>query len=79
VARLQTGGNRAVATTPSESIDAALKLPESDRLIATRLLDTWPDNYPGLAEDDAGFHEELARRASDTVATISVGERWRPK
>lgn len=68
-----------MASTPNEIIDAALKLPESDRLlIAARLLETLSDDYPGLSEDDAGFLEELERRANDTEATIPVSELWKP-
>ncbi len=67
-----------MATSPDEIIDAALKLPESDRLlIAARLLDTLPDDYPGLSEDEAGFMDELERRANDTEATIPVSELWK--
>lgn len=67
-----------MATSPDEIIDAALKLPESDRLlIAARLLDTLPDDYPGLSEDEAGFMDELERRANDTEAMISVSELWK--
>ena len=67
-----------MASNPDEIIDAALKLPESDRLlIAARLLDTLPDDYPGLSEDDAGFISELERRAKDTEATVPVSKLWR--
>jgi hypothetical protein len=67
-----------MASSPDEIIDAALKLPESDRLlIAARLLDTLPDDYPGLSEDEPGFLDELERRASDTAATIPVSELWK--
>ena len=67
-----------MSSSPDEIIDAALKLPESDRLlIAARLLDTLPDDHPGLSEDDdAGFMNELERRAKDTGATIPVSELW---
>lgn len=61
-----------------EILDAALKLSESDRLmIATRLLDTIPDDPPGLSEHDPGFLEELERRANDAGATISASELWK--
>ena len=66
-----------MATSPHEIIDAALKLPESDRLlIAVRLLETLPDDYPGLSDDDAGFLDELERRAGDTEQTIPLNELW---
>ena len=67
-----------MASSPDEIIDAPLKLPESDRLlIAARLLETLPDEYPGLSEDEAGFMDELERRANDTEATIPVSELWK--
>ncbi|MEX0711296.1 MAG: hypothetical protein WD278_03035 [Pirellulales bacterium] len=60
-----------------EILDAALKLPEADRLvIVRRLLDTLPDDIPGLSDDDPGFLRELERRASDTEATIPISELW---
>ena len=63
---------------PDEILDAALKLSESDRLrIATRLLDTLPDEFPGLSEDDSGFLEELERRSNDPGPSIPVSELWK--
>ena len=67
-----------MASSPNEIIDAALKLPESDRLlIATRLLETLPDDYPGLSEDDPGFLDELERRAGDSEPTIPGSDLWK--
>lgn len=67
-----------MASAPNEIIEAALKLSESDRmLIAARLLETLPENYPGLSEDDEGFLDELERRANDTDATIPVSDLWK--
>jgi hypothetical protein len=67
-----------MASSPNEIIDAALKLPESDRLlIATRLLETLPDDHPGLSEEESGFIDELERRASDTDPTIPVSDLWK--
>jgi hypothetical protein len=67
-----------MASSPNEIIDAALKLPESERLlIATRLLETLSDDYPGLSEDDPGFMDELERRATDTEPTIPVSDLWK--
>lgn len=67
-----------MASSPNEIIDAALKLPESDRLlIAARLLETLPDDYPGLSADDAGFLDELERRGADAEPTIPVSELWK--
>jgi hypothetical protein len=67
-----------VASTPDEIIDAALKLPESDRLrIASRLLDTLPENLPGISAEDDEFLNELERRAIDSGTTIPVSELWK--
>jgi hypothetical protein len=67
-----------MASSPSEIIDAALKLSESDRLvIAVRLLETLPDDHPGLSEDDPGFLDELERRANDTEPTTPVSDLWK--
>ena len=67
-----------MASSPDEIIDAALKLPESDRLlIVARLLETLPNDYPGLSEDNAGFMDELERRASDADPTIPVSDVWK--
>lgn len=66
-----------MASNPHEILDAALKLPESDRLlIAARLLETLPSDHPGLSEDDPGFLEELDRRATDTEPTIPADKLW---
>lgn len=67
-----------MATTPDDILDAALKLPESDRLrIASRLLDTLPADFPGIGEEDDGFLDELGRRADDTEPTIPLAELWK--
>ncbi len=67
-----------MASSPNEIIAAALNLPESDRLlIATRLLETLPDDYPGLWEIDPGMLEELEHRAGDTLPTIAVADLWK--
>lgn len=67
-----------MASSPNEIINAALKLPESDRLlIAARLLETLPDDCPGLSADDAGFLDELERRGTDAEPTIPASELWK--
>lgn len=67
-----------MASTPDEIFDAALKLPEGERLvIASRLLETLPDDLPGLSDEDADFLSELERRAQDTGPTIPVSELWK--
>jgi hypothetical protein len=67
-----------MASSLDQIIDALLKLPESGRLlIAARLLETLPDDYPGLSEDDPGFVGELERRADDKEATIPLADLWK--
>jgi hypothetical protein len=67
-----------VASTPDEIIDAALKLPESDRWqIASRILDTLSGKVPGVFEEDEAFLEELKRRAQDDGPMIPVSELWK--
>jgi hypothetical protein len=52
-----------MSATREEILDAALRLPESDRLdIAHRLMETLPDELPGLSEDEPHLVEELDRR-----------------
>jgi hypothetical protein len=41
------------------------------------LLETLPDDLPGLAEDDPGFLDELERRANDAGPTIPAAEIWK--
>lgn len=66
-----------MGSSVTEILNAAMKLPESDRLlVATRLMDTLPDYQPGLSEDDPAFLEELGRRAGDSEPTIPVSELW---
>ena len=57
--------------TRDEILNAALNLPESDRLvIASRLLDTLPDDPPGLSDDDPEFAAELDRRSGDLEGAV---------
>ncbi|MGD9644408.1 MAG: hypothetical protein AB7U73_01770 [Pirellulales bacterium] len=67
-----------MASTPDEIVDAALKLSEADRLlIANRLLETLPDDLPGLSCEDAVLLDELERRAGDSAPTIPASELWK--
>jgi hypothetical protein len=60
-----------------EILDAALQLPDADRLIiATRLLDTLPDDMPGLSVDDPDLLDELERRAQDKADAVPISELW---
>jgi putative addiction module component (TIGR02574 family) len=59
--------------TPDAIFEAAMNLPESDRLdLASRLLDTIP---PGImSTDDPEFAAELERRFNDSSPTIPWSE-----
>jgi putative addiction module component (TIGR02574 family) len=56
-------------------LDAALKLPEDERLLlASRLLETVPDEPGGLSLDDPNLAEELKRRSADREGTVPWSE-----
>jgi hypothetical protein len=49
-----------------EILNAAMKLPEDERLIlAAKILETVPENPAGLSLDDPDLVEELRRRSAD--------------
>jgi hypothetical protein len=51
--------------------DAALELPEGERLLlASRLLESVPDEPCGLSLDDPNLVEELKRRSADLEGTV---------
>ncbi len=56
----------------SEAIfEAALKLPENERLVlVNRLLETVPDEPAGLSIDDPDLAEELKRRCADLEGAV---------
>ena len=55
--------------TPESILEAALKLPENERLdLAARLLDTVPPEI--MSVDDPEFIDELDRRFNDGSPTI---------
>lgn len=63
-----------MSITRDEVLDAALGLSESDRLaIAVRLMETLPDDQPGLVEDD-DFAAELDRRSGDFEGAVDWSE-----
>ena len=64
-----TSLGRNMQLTPEALFEAAMNLPEGQRLdLAARLLDTVP---PGLlSEDDPDFIAELDRRAADESESI---------
>lgn len=52
--------------TRREILEAALRLSEADRLIiANGLLDSLPDDVPGLSLDDPALAAELDRRSGE--------------
>lgn len=58
-------------TSPDVILSAALELPENERLLlATRLLETVPDQPEGLSLDDPDLLEELKSRSSDLEGAI---------
>jgi len=55
-----------MSITRDDILEVALQLSEADRLtIVNRLLETLPDDPPGLSLDDVEFGEELERRSGD--------------
>jgi hypothetical protein len=61
-----------VGTAREEVLEVALQLSEGDRLaIVERLLETLPDDLPGLSDDDPEFHAELERRSGDWEGAVS--------
>ncbi len=57
--------------TRDEILEAALQLPESDRIvIADRLLQTLPEELPLISLDDPDFLDELESRSNDGTAGI---------
>ncbi len=62
-------------TSVNELLEAALKLPDAERLlVATKLLDSLPE--PIELEDDPELLRELNRRANDPDAGIPAAEIW---
>ena len=58
-------------TTRDEILEVALLLSEGDRLaIVDRLLETLPDEWPGLSDSDPLFTEELEQRSGDWEGAI---------
>ena len=58
-------------TDPEAILDAALQLPENERLaIVSRLLETLPPEHVTISLDDAQRAEELDRRFADSEGTV---------
>ena len=57
--------------TPDSIFQAAVQLPENERLeLVTRLMDTLPSEPELLSLDDPNLIEELDRRAEDDAGSI---------
>ena len=68
---LKSVWNVKMPATPKELLEAASKLPETDRLvIASRLMDTLPDDEHGLSVGDSSLLEELDRRRNNRAESI---------
>jgi len=58
-------------TDPEAILDAALQLPENERLaIVSRLLETLPPEDVTISLDDAQLAEELDRRFADSEGAV---------
>ena len=63
--------------TRNEILEMALSLSEADRLeIAWCLMDSVPEDPPGLSFDDPGLIEELDRRCREDTESIPASEIW---
>jgi len=61
--------------SPDSIFEAALNLPEGDRLdLAHRLLDTLPPEPDLVSLDDPNLIEELDRRAADDSGSVPWSE-----
>lgn len=61
--------------TSETIIEAALKLPENERLtLVSRLLETMPADDSSLSLDDAALIEELDRRFADREGSVTWSE-----
>lgn len=61
--------------TSEAIIEAALKLPENERLaLVSRLLETMPDEDTSMSLDDASLIEELDCRFADHEGSVTWSE-----
>lgn len=61
--------------TRDEILRAALQLSEADRLaLVDELMDTLPEDPPGLSDDDPDFAKELERRTGDLEGSMTWEE-----
>ncbi|MBI1903945.1 MAG: hypothetical protein HYS13_22830 [Planctomycetia bacterium] len=62
---------------PDELLDAALQLPENERIaLAARLLESVPPDETGLSIDDPNLAHELDRRFNDPGEGVPASELW---
>ncbi len=56
---------------PQQLFDAALQLPEAERYaLVSRLLESTPDELPGISLDDEDLIAELDRRFADRAGAV---------
>jgi hypothetical protein len=66
-----------MSVDPETVFNAALQLTEGERLdLAYRILDTVPEDAPGLSMDDPSFLMELRRRLADRENFVPRSELW---
>ena len=64
-------------TQPQEILEAALGLPEDDRLqLVTQLLESFPNDSYGVSLDDPDLMDELDRRFADTEGATPMSKLW---
>jgi len=64
-------------TLTDEIIDAALRLPETDRFqLVTRLVESFPNDGAGLSLDDPDLIDELDRRFHEAASTVPLSQLW---
>jgi hypothetical protein len=62
-------------STPEVILEAAMRLPETERLVVvSRLLETLPAEDTGLSLDDESLLDELDRRFADREGSVSWPE-----
>jgi hypothetical protein len=66
-----------MSVDPETVFNAALQLSEGERVqLAYRILDTVPDEAPGLSIDDPNLLDELKRRLADRENFVPRFELW---
>ncbi|MBX3412262.1 MAG: hypothetical protein KF708_06045 [Pirellulales bacterium] len=66
-----------MSSARDQIFDAVLKLSEEERLLLVgEILDSLPEELPGLSADDTALLDELERRAQDTMPSIPLSNLW---